>query len=188
MPKLTVFNHITLDGYFTDRDGDMSWAHRNDDEWNAFVAENASGEGALLFGRKTYDMMAGYWPTPLAKQHQPDLAERMNAMPKIVFSRTLDQASWNNTTLVNGDLVAEVRDLKQRSGPGLVILGSGSIVSQLAQAGLIDEYQIVVSPVALGGGRTLFEGVRQILNLKLTNCRSFGNGNVFLRYQPAVQA
>jgi dihydrofolate reductase len=162
----------------------MSWAHKHDAEWNAFVSGNASGSGVLVFGRKTYELMASYWPTPMALQNSPVVAKGMNEMPKIVFSRTLDKASWNNTKLVKGDLAAEVRKLKKGPGPDMVILGSGSIVSQLAQQNLIDEYQLAVSPIVLGKGRTLFEGVKEKLNLKLTNSRAFGNGTVFTCYQP----
>jgi dihydrofolate reductase len=110
----------------------------------------------------------------------------MNSLPKVVFSKTLDHASWNNTTLVKGDPAGEMRKLKQAQGQDLVILGSGSIVSQLAQEGLIDEYQIVVNPIALGAGRTLFDGVKEKLPLKLTKSRAFGNGNVLLCYEPAA--
>ena len=108
----------------------------------------------------------------------------MNSLPKIVFSRTLDEASWRNTQLLKGDLVAEVRELKEGAGEDMAILGSGSIVSQLAQAGLIDEFQIVVNPVVLGKGSALFDGIRS-LPLKLTKTRAFANGNVFLCYEPA---
>ena len=130
-------------------------------------------------------MMASYWPTPQAVKNAPVVAEGMNAMPKAVFSRTLQNAAWRNTTLVKGDLVTEVRKMKNGSGADLVILGSGSIVSQLAQARLIAEYQLVVSPVVLGQGRTLFEGVKEKLNLTLTKTRAFKNGNVVLWYRPA---
>jgi dihydrofolate reductase len=184
MRKLIVFNMVSLDGFFVDSKGDMSWAHKHDAEWNAFVSGNASGSGVLVFGRITYELMASYWPTPMALQNSPAVAKGMNDMPKIVFSRTLDKASWNNTKLVKGDLAAEVRKLKKGPGPDMVILGSGSIVSQLAQQNLIDEYQLAVSPIVLGKGRTLFEGVKEKLNLKLTNSRTFGNGTVFTCYQP----
>jgi dihydrofolate reductase len=128
--------------------------------------------------------MASYWPTPMALQNSPVVAKGMNDMPKVVFSRTLDKVSWSNTKLVQGDMAAEVRKMKNEPGPDMVILGSGSIVSQLAQENLIDEYQIALSPIVLGKGRTLFEGVREKLNLKLTKSRTFGNGNVFLCYAP----
>jgi dihydrofolate reductase len=184
MRKLVVFNMVSLDGFFVDGKGDMSWARKNDAEWSAFANENASGNGVLVFGRITYGLMAGYWPTPMALQNSPVVAKGMNDMPKIVFSRTLDNASWSNTKLVKGDLAAEMRKLKNEPGANLVILGSGSIVSQLAQQNLIDEYQIALSPIVLGDGRTMFEGVTEKLHLKLTKSRTFGNGTVFACYQP----
>jgi dihydrofolate reductase len=184
MPKLVVYNAMSIDGYFTDANGDMSWAHKRDPEWQAFVSENASGGGQLLFGRVTYDLMASFWPTPLAAQSNPIVVERMSNLRKFVFSTTLAKASWNNTTLLKGDLSAEVRKLKQAPGPDIVIMGSGSIVAQLADAGLIDEYQIVLNPLVVGNGRTLFEGVKRKLPLKLARSRPFGNGNIVLFYEP----
>jgi dihydrofolate reductase len=103
-----------------------------------------------------------------------------------VFSRTLDEASWNNTRLIKGDIAARMRELKEETGPGMAILGSGSIVSQLAQAGLIDEYQFVINPIVLGAGRTMFEGVKEKLHLKRIDSRTFQNGNVLLRYESGV--
>jgi dihydrofolate reductase len=187
MQKLIVFNHVTLDGYFVNGAGDFAWArHGNEDpEFSGFVAENAKGGGTLVFGRKTYEMMASFWPTPIADKHDPIVAKQMNALPKVVFSRTLEKASWNNTRLMKGDLVTEARKLKEEPGPGMCILGSGSIVAQLASAGVIDEYQMVLDPVALGAGRTMFEGLKEQLNLKLTQSRIFRNGKIFLSYAPA---
>ncbi len=186
MQKLIVFNQVSLDGYFTDEKNDMSFARiaRPDAEWDAFVNGNASGGGTLLFGRITYEMMASYWPTPMAAEAMPVVARRMNSAPKVVFSRTLDKVSWNNTRLVKSNLIGEVQKMKQETGEGMAIMGSGTIVSQLAQEGLIDEYQIVVEPIALGSGRTLFDGIRDRLPLKLKSTRAFGNGNVLLCYEP----
>jgi dihydrofolate reductase len=186
MRKLIVFNMVSVDGFFVDSKGDMRWAHKNDTEWNAFTSGNASGSGVLVFGRITYELMASYWPTPMALQNSPVVAKGMNEMPKIVFSRTLDKVSWSNTKLIKGDLAAEVRKLKHESGPDMVILGSGSIVCQLTQENLIDEYQLALSPIVLGKGRTLFEGVQEKVNLKRTNSRTFGNGTVFVCYQPVA--
>ena len=186
MRKLAVFNNVTLDGYFVDGNGDMSWAHRQDPEWNAFVAENAGGGGVLVFGRITYELMASYWPTPLARRNDPIVAEGMNRMPKVVFSRTLDKASWSNTRLVKSDMAAEIRKMKKEPGPDMVILGSGSIVSQLATERLIDEYQIALHPIVLGKGRTLFDGIKEKLPLKLQKSRAFGNGSVMLWYEPGA--
>lgn len=186
MRKLVVFNHVSLDGYFTDAKNDMSWAHKQDAEWNAFAEANAAGGGSLLFGRVTYDLMKSYWPTPAALEQFPKIAERMNNLPKVVFSRTMDKPSWKNTEVVKGDIAAAVREMKESPGPDMALMGSGSIVSQLTQAGLIDVYQIVVNPIVLGSGRTMFEGVNKKVPLRLTEKRTFQNGNALLCYEPAV--
>ena len=184
MRKLSVFNSVTLDGYFTDNKGDMSWAHQqNDPEWSEFTAENAKSGGELLFGRVTYDLMASFWPTPAGANAFPEVAEGMNKAPKVVFSKKMDQASWNNTRVVKGDLAVEVRKLKEEPGDGMVIMGSGSIIAQLAPTGLIDEYQMVINPIVLGKGRTMFEGVDDKLKLTLVSSRAFKNGNVVLSYK-----
>lgn len=188
MGKVIVFNSVSLDGYFSATNGDVSWTHNGmkDPEWDTFVEGNASGGGHLLFGRITYELMANYWPTHHAIENYPVVARGMNTLPKVVFSRTLDQASWNNTRLATGAPAAEVRRMKNEMGIDMAILGSGSIVSQLAGEGLIDEYQIVVTPVVLGEGRTMFDGIKERLRLKLTASRTFVNGNVLLCYSPAV--
>lgn len=184
MRKLIVFNSVSLDGYFVDAKGDMSWAHKQDPEWNAFVQGNASGGGELVFGRITYEMMANFWPSPQANQMMPVVADGMNKAPKIVFSKTMEKAAWNNTRLFKGDLPSEMRRLKQEPGPGLCILGSGTIVAPLAQHGLIDEFQFVICPVVLGAGRTLFATVKDRVPLEHASTRTFSNGNVLLCYQP----
>ena len=186
MRRLTVFNNISLDGYFTDARGDMSWAHKNDPEWIKFSAENAQGsdDGALLFGRKTYEMMASYWPTAEAKKQLPEIAEGINGLPKFVASRSLDKATWNNTTILKGDLVDEVTRLKKGSGSRIVIMGSGTIVAQLAKHKLIDEYTLIFVPIVLGRGRTLFEGLDDKVTLKRIKERAFENGNVVVTYEP----
>jgi len=182
---LTVFNSVSLDGYFVDEHGDMSWAHQNPDaEWNEFVSGNAQGGGTLVFGRVTYQMMASYWPSPMAIKNDPVVAQRMSALPKVVFSRTLKQASWSNTTLVKDDMADAIRRLKKEPGDGLVILGSGTVVAALTQARLIDEYQIIVIPIVLGAGRSMFEGVEKTPRFSLTSSRTFRNGNALLCYQP----
>jgi dihydrofolate reductase len=130
--------------------------------------------------------MKSYWPSPQAKKDFPEVADQMNSLPKIVFSRSLNSVSWANTKLVKNDPVAVLKAMKQESGGDMTILGSGSIVTQLAQAGLIDEYEFVMTPVVLGEGRTLFEGVKGKHELTLKNSRSFSNGNVVLWYEPAA--
>jgi dihydrofolate reductase len=184
MRSVSVFNAVSLDGYFTDARSDMSWAHRSDPEWVEYTSDNAKGgQAMLLFGRKTYQMMAGFWPTPEAEEQMPEVAAGINGAPKMVFSRTLREATWNNTTLVDEDPVAIIRRLKQARGPDMLLMGSGTIIALLAGAGLVDRLQLVVTPIVLGAGRTMFEGVRERLDWKLTGSRRFENGNVVLDYE-----
>jgi dihydrofolate reductase len=115
----------------------------------------------------------------------PDVAQGMNRMRKLVASRRMQRADWSNTTLLEGDLLEAARRLKAEAGPGITILGSGSIVSQLAEAGLIDEIQLVVVPVVLGRGRTMFAGIGTPLGMRLARSRVFPGGKVFLVYRPS---
>ena len=169
--KLIIFNNVTLDGYFSGRNGEFNWAHEGSDdlEFADFVQQNASGESQLLFGRKTYELMSAYWPTTMATRNDPIVAAGMNKSSKLVFSNILQEAEWSNSKVVRGDMVEAVRQMKDQSGPDMVVLGSGSIVAQLSTVGLVDEYQILINPLALGGGRTLFEGLLQPLRLKLNS-------------------
>lgn len=185
MRRLTVFNQLSLDGFFVDGRGDMSWAHRQDAEWDSFMAENSARGGALLFGRVTYELMASFWPTEAGRAANAAVAERMTRMPKYVASRTLRAPAWANTTVLAGDLASEIAGLKAEPGPDLTILGSGTIVATLTDAGLIDEYQLVANPIVLGSGRSIFDGVGRRVALSLSRTRGFANGNVVSWYAPA---
>jgi dihydrofolate reductase len=180
MRTLRVFESISVDGYFTDANADMTWAHAAPQapEFVEWVGKNASSGGELLFGRKTYQMMEAFWPTPIAEKQMPTVARGMNAARKYVASRTI-VPTWNNSQLLEGDLIEAVRALKASDGPGIALLGSGSVAAQLGEAVLVDEYQFVVIPVALGGGRTLFTKGRQ---LQVTNQRAFPCGRVVVTY------
>jgi dihydrofolate reductase len=183
MATVGAFISLSLDGCYADANGDMSWAHTQDPEQAEFTSQNARGGSGLLFGRITYDMMRSFWPSPQAAEMMPDVAASMNALPKFVASRSLKSADWSNTTVLGGDLVNDVKKLKA-SGPDLTILGSGSIVAQLATAGLLDSLDVMLVPVSLGGGKRLFDGMPRSLGWKREDVRQFSNGNVFLRYRP----
>lgn len=184
MRKVTVFNFVTLDGYFEGpRKGDISW-HKHGAEENEYAAEMLKSGDTLLFGRVTYEMMASYWPTPNAIKSDPVVAERMNSADKIVFSRTLKRVEWNNTRLVKDNIEEETKKMKQMPGKDMTLLGSGSISTQFAQQGLIDEYQIMVDPVVLGDGTPIFKDIKHKLDLKLTSTRTFKSGVVLLCYLP----
>jgi len=161
MPKLVIFNQVTLDGYFVGAGGDIAWAHQEDPEFNAFVEDNAKGGGRLLFGRITYELMASYWPTP-AGAPERSVCGRTHEQPAEgrIFQNT-GQGVVSNTKLVKDGVSAEVRKMKKGARARMVIMGSGTIVQQLAQEGLIDEYQIVLAPVVLGKGRTMFDGIKE---------------------------
>jgi dihydrofolate reductase len=181
MRKLSAFNFITLNGFLSDPDGDISW-HMHGNEENQFAAESLQAGNTLLFGRKTYEMMAGYWPTPTALQNDPIIAKGMNNAEKIVISRTLKNAGWQNTIIISENVVEAIRQLKQLPGNDITILGSGSIVTLLSESSLIDEYLIMIDPVAISAGTSVFQSIRQPLNLKLTEVKSFKSGVVLLSY------
>jgi dihydrofolate reductase len=181
--KLIVFIMVTLDGFFEGPNQDISW-HNVDQEFNEFAIEQLQTIGGILFGRVTYQGMASYWPTDAALSDDPVVAGQMNSLPKIVFSNTLDRADWNNTTLIKGDIAQEVAKLKQQPGKDLFIFGSGNLAANLTRLGLIDEYRLIINPVALGQGTPMFQGIAEKLQLKLLKTRVFDSGNVLLYYEP----
>ncbi|HVW58670.1 MAG TPA: dihydrofolate reductase family protein [Puia sp.] len=183
MRKLVIFNFTTLNGYFEGPGRDISWPRQGEEE-SRFAAESVGQGGVLLFGRVTFEHMAAYWPTPLAQQQSPAVAEGMNKAEKIVFSRTLKKTDWENTRIIHEDLATAVRGLKQTPGKDMCVLGSGTIITQLADAGLIDEYQFMVNPVALGNGTPTFKGLQHKLDLQLVSSRIFKSGVILLSYKP----
>jgi dihydrofolate reductase len=184
MGKLHVFNFLTLNGFYKGANDDISWHHHEvREEENNFAAEGANSGSALLFGRITYEMMAGYWQTKDALKNNKSVAEGMNKSEKFVFSKTLKKADWHNTTIINGNIISETKKLKQNYNT-LTILGSGSIITQLAEAELIDEYQFMIDPMAIGEGTPVFKHIKKELLFKLVKSRIFESGTVLLTYAP----
>jgi dihydrofolate reductase len=190
VPKLTVFLHLTLDGIYAGPRGDLDWfkAVPKDDEFEAYTHGAAQSGNALIFGRATYDMMKSYWPTPDAIASDPDMAKAVNQSRKIVFSKSLKDVAegpnWRNVTVLREIDPSEILELKTQAKTDFTTLGSGSVVRQLANLGLVDEFDFVVAPIVLGRGKELFEGVGET-RLKLLESRSFDNGMTLLRYTPA---
>lgn len=180
MGIVSMFNYVTLNGFFAGPNGDISWHNFSKDE-NQVAEEGLQAQNILLFGRVTYELMASYWPTPAGQKNDPEIAEGMNNAEKIVFSRSLKKAQWNNTRIISDDIGEEVRKLK-KAGKNMTILGSGTIVTQLAELGLIDEYAFMVNPVVLGSGRTLFEGIKNSPQFKIKSSKTLASGNVLLSY------
>jgi dihydrofolate reductase len=176
-----MWNMVTLDGFF---EGPKSW----EIDWHEYVwgdeleqlsLEQSKSIGMLLFGRVTYQGMAAYWSSAAG-----EIAEFMNNVPKVVFSRTLEKAEWTNTQLVKGNAEEEVANLKRQSGKDLFIFGSANLASTLMRHGLIDEYRLGLNPIVLGGGNPLFKPSPNRMRMKLLEARPLKSGVVILRYQP----
>ena len=187
MRKVILSNLVTLDGFFEGPNKELDW-HIVDEEFNEYAIDLLSKVDALLFGRVTYQLMADYWPAAATNPSTPksdlEIADKMNNLPKIVFSKTLQEVKWNNSRLVKENIAEEISKMKQQPGKDMVIFGSGSIVSTFMQHGLIDEYRIIVNPVVLGNGNPLFKGINDKQNLKLLKTRVFSSGVVILYYEP----
>jgi dihydrofolate reductase len=181
MRTLFAFDMVTLDGYFEGPDHDISW-HKVDDEFNVFAARQLAAVDGLLFGRVTYQMMAAYWPT--AAGDDPAVALKMNTLPKFVVSRTLENADWANTKIIRENAAEEILKLKQERGKDLALFGSAALLGALAQAGVVDEFRIMVNPILLGKGTPLFQGIDRRTNLKLISSNTYRSGNVLLCYRP----
>jgi len=184
MRKLSSFNFITLNGFLNDPTGDISW-HKHGTDENQFAAESLQAGHTLLFGRKTYDMMTAYWPSHMAMQNDPVVAKGMNNASKIVVSSTLKTAAWENTEIISENVVEELNRLKTLSGNNITLLGSGSLLTLLAENNLVDEYLIMIDPVAIGSGSPLFHNIKQPLNLKLNDIKTFKSGVILVTYRPS---
>jgi dihydrofolate reductase len=185
MGKITSFTIVSVDGYFAGPNGEIDWFKQTDEEDRLFSAESSKSAGAMIFGHTTYEMMAAYWPTPDAFRSDPATAGAMCSALKIVFSKSMkpvpDGPVWKNVRVLPEINPGEIAGMKEQGN--YAILGSGSIVRQLANFGLIDEFSLLVVPVVLGTGKYLFRDVRKT-GLKLVDSRIFKNGKVFLKYSP----
>ena len=187
MRKIFLFMMVSLDGFYEGQNQDISW-HNVDAEFNEFAVQQTSEADLLLFGRKTYELMESYWPTEAAKRDDPIVAGLMNSTPKIVISNTLKQVEWGNTRLVKENVFEEISKLKEQPGKDIAILGSSELTVSLTNLGLVDEFRIMVNPVALGYGKSLFQGLGNKLNLKFIKSKTFGSGNILLYYQFEYQS
>lgn len=173
---------VSADGYFEGPNHDLSW-HHTDDEFEVFAREQLKETGGILFGRRTYEMMASFWPSEEAKKESPAIAELMDTLPKFVFSTTLSEANWGGTRLLKGNMKKETQALKRAAGKDLAVFGSSMLAVSLIQHSLIDEFRIMVNPVLLGKGTPLFAGLKGRLRMKLLRSRKFASGNTLLYYQ-----
>jgi class 3 adenylate cyclase/dihydrofolate reductase len=187
--KLVVTAFVTLDGiieapgYDEHRSGRNAWALRvQNDEDQVFNKHQAMSADAFLLGRRTWQIWAAFWPT--ASGGDPELTERMNAIPKYVVSNTLKRADWNNSTIISGDVAAQVARLKAQPGGEILVYGSPDLVDELLRHDLVDEYRLLVFPVILGSGKRMFRDRIDTHHLHLVETRTFSSGVVLLTYTP----
>ena len=198
MRRIVMFNWLTADGYFAGPDGNLDWVVPDEAQARA-AARDIPGFDTVLFGRRTYELFEGVWrhalddsatvpdphrPGQRSREHRV-IAVALNEMTKLVFSRTLKDVTWSHARLVRELDPREIESMKRQPGKNMIVFGSGSIVSQLTQHGLIDEYQFVVCPVFLGSGRPLLSGMSKKLGLTLLEVKGYESGDVLLRYARA---
>jgi dihydrofolate reductase len=183
MRKINSFTFITLNGFYKGTNEDTSW-HKHGGEASKYSEKSSQSGNILLFGKKTYEMMYSFWPTPMAAELYPVVAKNMNEGHKIVFSNSMKEVKWKNTSILSGDIIEQIKKLKLTEGNDMTILGSGSIISQFSNAGLIDEYTIMIDPIALDKGTSFLSGIKNKLDLKLKTTSVFkDDGIVLLTYE-----
>ncbi len=182
MRKVYLFMMISLDGFFEGPNHELDWHNADNDEFLDFAVEQLDATDTLVFGRRTYDMMAEFWPSDYALKTDPETAKRMNSYRKIVFSHNLQKAGWENTTVYNDDVRGVMTKLQEGQGKDIAVLGSSNLCLTLLQRGVLDEVRLMVNPLVLGKGHTLFAGLDKQIDFTLTNTRRFDSGNVLLTY------
>ena len=181
MRKIIAFNFISLDGFFEGPNKELDW-HLVDTEFHEFAIDQLNEVDTILFGRVTYQMMEAHWTSSHASLTDPIITGLMYSKSKIIFSRTIDKADWENSRLIKENITEELIKMKYQVGKDMIILGSGSIICLFAELGLIDEYRIMINPVILGMGNLLFKEANEKHKLKLIKSRIFNSGNVLLFY------
>jgi dihydrofolate reductase len=182
MKKVIFQMSVSLDGYIEGPKHEIDW-HLVDDEFIAYAVEMLNASDVLIMGRKTYELMARAWPTDV--DNDPVIKEKMNSTPKLVFSRTLKKVEWQNSRLASGSIAEEVARLKQAPGDGVLPVGGSELAASFLEQGLMDELHIILTPILLGGGNPVFDGIKTRHSLRLLSTTEFKSGNVVMIYEPA---
>jgi len=183
MRRVIVSNLVSLDGFMAGQNGEIDWFVKiADGEFENYGLELMRTVDTMMFGRVTYQLMESYWPSATTATDDQRIIDAMNNYAKVVFSKTLEKVDWTNSRLIRGDLAEEVSKLKALPGKDMVIYGSSSIVSALAEKGLIDDYRLFVVPIVLGRGKPLFNSIDSRIRLNLVETKTFRTGMVLLRY------
>ena len=180
---LYAFVVMTVDGFYEGPEGEFDWPNV-DDEFNQYAVANLNDTGMIIFGRVTYEGMAGYWPTAAALDGDPIIASLMNEIPKAVVSSTIEEATWNNSIVIRGNVANEIATLTSQPGRSIGVFGSPNLTLSLIEMGLIDELRLMIHPVALGSGKSLFRMMNGRLTFDLLRTTTFESGNVLLTYRP----
>jgi dihydrofolate reductase len=195
MRRIVMFNRVSADGYFAASDGNLDWVVP-EEQLDKAGADSLSDSDTILFGRRTYEMFESFWPHALddtataadphsAGRRSPEIramAIWINNATKLVVSKSRKEVTWKNSRLLRDVDPREIDDIKRQPGKTIMIFGSGSIVSQLTQHDLIDEYHFIVGPILLGGGQSLLTGVSKRSSLNLLEAKQYPSGNVARRY------
>ncbi len=186
MAKLTSFTFISLNGFYKRLNDDISW-HQHGGEEAEYSIESLKSNNTLLFGRTTYEMMKSFWPTQMAYDSFPEVADEMNDSEKFVASKTLKSADWKNTKIIKENLIERITELKTTSKNNITLLGSGTILKQLSNENLVDEYRIMVDPIFIENGEPILDNLNNSINLELTKSKVFNSGTILLYYKPKVR-
>ncbi len=187
MRKIFLFMMVSLDGYFEGPDHDLSW-HHVDEEFNDFAVVQMREADAILFGRRTYQLMESFWPSKAGLEDDPEVAKLMNETPKVVVSHGLknvtETKNWKHVRLINDNVEDQIRNLKKEKGGNIILLASSNLCLSLLEWGLLDEVRIMINPVVIGKGTPFFDGLKEKVSFKLIKTQTFASGNILLSYQP----
>ncbi len=185
MRKVKLLMQMTINGYVAGPNGENDWMTWNPDaELIEFMNSLYDSSGTLLLGRKTADFFINYWEDAFNKKPETPFAKKIVDLPKVVFTKTLDESTWNNTTLAKGNLAEEIANLKKQNGKDIIIIGSPTFVSSLIKEGLIDEYHLIINPTAMGNGMTIFNSLDSIRKFTPIQAKLYPGGKTVLSYKP----
>jgi len=192
MRKLKLQVQLSVDGFVAGPNGEMDWMTWNhDDKILEFINVLTDSSDTILLGRKMTDGFVGYWENVVNNQPESrefSFAKKMVDTPKVVFTKTLDKSTWNNTTLAKGNLADEIANLKKKNGKDLIVYGGAGFISSLIREGLIDEYHLFINPTAIGKGLAIFSSLTDKPKLNVTNCKAYDCGIVVITYTPIRSA
>ena len=185
MRKVKLLMQMTINGYVAGPNGENDWMTWNpDDELMEFMNSQYDSSETLLLGRKTADFFITYWENSFSKNPDTPFAKKIVDMPKVVFTKTLDKSTWNNTTLAKGTLAEEIGNLKKQNGKDIIVIGSPSLVSSLIKEGFIDEYHLIINPTAIGNGMTIFNSLEGMRKFTPIQAKLYSGGKIVLSYKP----